>query len=81
MPFIIIHDIKIGFKTKVDDVKVNVVLIMPLFNDTIRTTVFKILANLYIYLNKIMVIYCSTFKTQSLSGDNWVTVRSMYYIL
>lgn len=46
MPLIIIHDIKIDLKTKVDDVKSNVILFMLLFNDTIRMTVMKEFTNL-----------------------------------
>lgn len=42
---IIIHDIKIGLKTKVD-VKSNVILIMLFFNYTIGTTVIKVFTNL-----------------------------------
>lgn len=42
---IIIHDIKIGLKTKVD-VKSNVILIMLFFNYTTGTTVIKVFTNL-----------------------------------
>lgn len=48
MPLIIIHDIKIGLKTKVDVKNIkksNVILFMLLFNDTIRTTVMKEFTN------------------------------------
>lgn len=50
-----VHDIKIDLQTKVDDAKGNVILITPSFNDTIRTTIIKLLTNLYIILYLIKI--------------------------